>query len=172
MPLGGCTGLTTLDLTGNSLTTTEGLENLTALQALSLAFNKLTDVSTLANNIALIELDISNNSIEDITALNTLNALQTFNFSYNHVSKLPAFSMDSALVTIKGSQNNLSSVDELGGLLNLNYVMMDYNSNLKSINALANCFTLVEVSVYGTKVSDVSALTSKNIIVKYAPFMG
>ncbi len=172
VPLGGCTGLTTLDLTGNSLTTTEGLENLTALQALSLAFNKLTDVSTLANNIALIELDISNNSIEDITALNTLNALQTFNFSYNHVSKLPAFSMDSALVTIKGSQNNLSSVDELGGLLNLNYVMMDYNSNLKSINALANCFTLVEVSVYGTKVSDVSALTSKNIIVKYAPFMG
>jgi internalin A len=172
VPLGGCTGLTTLDLTGNSLTTTEGLENLTALQTLSLAFNKLTDVSTLANNTALIELDISNNSIEDITALNTLNALQTFNFSYNQVSKLPAFSKDSALVTIKGSQNNLSSVDELKGLLNLNYVMMDYNSKLKSIDALANCFALVEVSVYGTKVSDVSALTSKNIIVKYAPFMG
>jgi Leucine-rich repeat (LRR) protein len=120
----------------------------------------------------LIELDISNNSIEDITALNTLNALQTFNFSYNQVSKLPAFSKDSALVTIKGSQNNLSSVDELKSLLNLNYVMMDYNSKLKSIDALANCFALVEVSVYGTKVSDVSALTSKNIIVKYEPFMG
>lgn len=172
VPLGGCTGLTALDLTGNSLTTTEGLENLTALETLSLAFNKLTDVSTLAANTALVELDISNNSIEDITALNTLNALETFNFSYNQVSKLPSFSKDSALVTIKGSQNNLSSIDELEGLLNLNYVMMDYNSELKSINALANCFALVEVSVYGTKVSDVSALTSKNIIVKYAPFMG
>ena len=170
--LGGCTGLTILDLTGNSLTTTEGLENLTVLQTLSLAFNKLTDVSTLANSTALIALDISNNSIEDITALHTLNAMETFNFSYNQVSKLPVFSKDSALVTIKGSQNNLSSVDELDGLLNLNYVIMDYNSELKSIKALANCFALVEVSVYGTKVSDVSALTSKNIIVKYAPFLG
>lgn len=172
LPLSGCISLTALDLTGNSLTTTEGLGNLSTLQTLSLAFNKLTDVSTLAHNTALIELDISNNSVQDITALHTLNALETFNFSYNQISKLPAFSKDSALVTIKGSQNNLSSVDELEGLLCLNYVMMDYNSELNSIGALSNCFALVEVSVYGTKVSDVSALTEKNIIVKYAPFMG
>lgn len=170
--LAGCTGLTTLDLTGNSLTTADGLHTLTALQTLSLAFNKLTDVSALAANTALVELDISNNTIADITALKTLNALETLNFSYNQVTALPAFAKNCALVTIKGSQNQIKSLSPLAGLQNLNYVMMDYNSELKSISTLSSCYALVEVSVYGTQVSDVSALKSLNVIVKYAPFMG
>ena len=171
-PLAGCTALTNLDLTGNGLTNAEGLDKLTGLKTLSLAFNQLIDVSALSANTALVELDISNNAITDITGLKALNALETLNFSYNQVTKLPGFSKKCALVTIKGSQNQLTSINELAGLENLNYVMMDYNAELKSIGALSTCYALVEVSVYGTKVADASALTSMNIIVKYAPFMG
>jgi hypothetical protein len=46
---------------------------------------------------------------------------------------------------------------------------MDYNNGLKSIVPLRNCYSLVEVSVYGTGVTDISALTSMNIIVRYSP---
>ena len=171
-PLSTCTQLTILDLTGNSMTTVDGLENLAGLQALSIAFNKLADVNPLAANTALTVLDISNNTITDITALKNLTNLVNLNFSYNQVSQLPEFSKDCPLVTIKGSQNQLSSLDELAGLENLNTVMMDHNSEITSIGALASCYSLVEVSVYGTKVTDASILTAMDIIVKYAPFMG
>ena len=167
--LATCTELVYLDLTGNHMTTVEGLDKLANLRSLSVAFNRLTDISLLAANTTLGELDISNNSIADITALNTLTNLVSLNFSYNQVSKLPAFAKDSALVSIKGSRNQLTSLNELAGLESLNYVMMDYNTGIKSISALKNCYALVEVSVYGTGVTDASALTSMNIIVKYSP---
>lgn len=168
-PLASCVALKSLNLSGNSLTGVAGLDQLAELQTLSLAFNTLTDVSLLAANTALTELDISNNEITDITMLNTLTQLTSLNFSYNQVTKLPEFGMDSILVTIKGSRNKLTSLDELAGLERLNNVMMDFNEELESVNALAGCYALVEVSVYGTKVREVDALTDMGVIVNYKP---
>lgn len=168
-PLVTCSALAVLDLTGNSLTTLEGLDKIPGLRQLSVAFNQLTDVSLLAVNTTLGALDISNNAITDITALGTLNSLVTFNFSYNQVTALPTFSKNCALVTIKGSENQLTSLKPLSSLGNLNYVIMDQNAGITSISCLANCYQLVEVSVYGTKVTDASALKDMNVIVKYAP---
>ena len=168
-PLASCAALVSLNLSGNALTEIAGLDRLTALQTLSVAFNDLTDVSLLSANTALTELDISNNELTDITALSTLTKLTSLNFSYNQVTKLPEFGMDSTLITIKGSQNKLTSLDELAGLEMLNYVLMDFNEDLESVNALAGCYALVEVSVYGTKVREVDALTDMGVIVKYTP---
>ncbi|MBQ9761854.1 MAG: leucine-rich repeat domain-containing protein [Oscillospiraceae bacterium] len=157
--LSGCTGLTSLDLTGNKLTTVTGIERIFELKQLSVAFNDITDVAPLAANTTLEVLDISNNEISDITALGTLNKLTTFNFSYNRISQLPQFSQECALVTIKGSENQLTSLAELAGLPQLNYVIMDGNLDLASIDPLATCEQLVQVSVYETAVTDVSAVT-------------
>lgn len=168
-PLATCSALNLLDLSSNLLTTVDGLDQLPGLRSLFVAFNQLTDVNVLSANTTLGELDISNNAITDISALGALNNLISFNFSYNQVSKLPKFATDCALVTIKGSQNQLTSLKELEGLKKLNYVMMDYNSGIKSIKPLTSCHQLVEVSVYGTGVTDASALTDMNIIVKYSP---
>jgi hypothetical protein len=46
---------------------------------------------------------------------------------------------------------------------------MDYNSGISSVGSLSKCGTLVEVSIYGTAVTDVSALEEMNVIIKYAP---
>ncbi len=170
-PLAGTPSLATLNLTSNSLTTLSGLETITSLRALYVAFNKLTDVSMLSANTNLGELDVSNNSITDITALRTLNQLFSFNFSYNQVTKLPQFAKDCALVVIKGSENKLSSLEELSGLQNLNTVIMDHNTELRSVAPLATCYNLVEVSVYGTNVRDVSVLREMNVIVMYSPVL-
>lgn len=168
-PLAYCPELGILDLTGNSLTTLDGLDQLTKLKALSVAFNQLTDVSILRNNTSLSVLEISNNAITDITPLSGLNSLTTFNFSFNQVTKLPGFSKDCALVTIKGSENLVTSLEPLSGLKNLNYVIMDQNAGITSVDCLTKCYQLVEVSVFGTKVKDASALKEMNVIVKYAP---
>lgn len=167
--LASCTELMVLDLTGNAITTLEGIDKLTNLRNLYAAFNQLTDVNALSANIKLGELDISNNSITDITNLGTLKELVNLNFSYNQVTQLPTFAKDCALVSIKGSHNQLKSLKPLAGLENLNYVTMDQNAGITSIAALKTCYSLVEVSVYGTGVRDASALTALNIIVKYAP---
>ena len=168
-PLASCKELSILDLTSNNLTTLEGLDQLPTLKALSVAFNQLTDVNVLSSNTTLSILELSNNAITDITALSGLNNLTNLNFSFNQVSKLPAFAKDCELVTIKGSNNALTSLDELSGLQNLNYVIMDQNAGIKTVACLAKCYQLVEVSVYGTAVTDVSALRDMNVIVKYAP---
>lgn len=165
--LGTCTALTTLNLSGNLLTGIEGLEELSQLANLSASFNALTNVDALAANTALIQLDISNNELSDISALSALVQLRTLDLSYNQVAKLPEFGMDSPLNTIKASHNNLKSMDELAGLEYLNYVDMEANSGLTSVNALAGCFRLVEVNVYGTGVREADALTDMGVIVKY-----
>lgn len=174
-PLSGCIALTDLDLTNNALTDITPAGNIPGLKRLSVAFNQLTDVSALSANTMLEDLDISNNAITDITGLGTLARLVTFNFSYNQIPQLPHFPSNCALVTIKGSQNRLISLNPLIGLDNLNYVFMDYNPELSSIACLATCERLVEVTVYGTAVTDVSAVTKTadgqdtGVTVKYSP---
>ncbi|MBQ7415522.1 MAG: leucine-rich repeat domain-containing protein [Oscillospiraceae bacterium] len=168
-PLASCTFLVSLKLAGNALTELAGVENLTALIELSVAFNKLTDVQVLENCTEMLELDLSNNELTDISFVSAMTKLMTLNFSHNQVQKLPEFSMDSPLIAIKGSNNNLSSLDELAGLESLNYIMMDFNADISSVNALAGCYALIEVSVYGTKVREVNALTDMGVIVKYQP---
>ena len=93
----------------------------------------------------------------------------TLNFSYNEVKKLPAFTKECKLMTIKGSRNQLSSLDELAVLEGLNYIQMDHNTEIKSVEKLTSCYGLVEISIYGTKVKDVSMLEKLEIIVKYSP---
>jgi Leucine-rich repeat (LRR) protein len=92
-----------------------------------------------------------------------------FNFSNNFVTVLPTWSVDCALVNIDGSYNQISSVEELRDLYNLNRVNLDYNTEIESIDALEGCPALVQVDVYGTKVTEVSALTAHSIVVNFDP---
>jgi hypothetical protein len=57
----------------------------------------------------------------------------------------------------------------LGGLKNLNNVVMEYNEEISSVRALAKCPNLIQVNVFGTKVRDVSSLTDQSIVVNYNP---
>ena len=70
---------------------------------------------------------------------------------------------------IDGSYNALESIDNLAGLEHISYVYMDYNLKLKDVSALADCYRLVQLNVYGTEVKDVDALTAHDIIVNYDP---
>ena len=114
-------------------------------------------------------MNISHNSLGDISTLSGLNKLTDLNFSHNKVTKLPQFSKDCALVNIDGSYNQLDTLVPLGGLKKLNNVLMDYNHGISSVKALADCPVLIQVNVYGTKVTQVSALTSQSIVVNYDP---
>lgn len=168
-PLSTLTALTWVDASSNSTEQLGQISNLTALNYLSLASNKLADISQLKGCNAITELDISSNALTDISCTAELSSLLYLNFSHNQVTDLPKFSTGCSLVTIDGSHNKLSSLNNLSGLKNLNRVDMDYNEDISSVSSLAKCPVLLEVNVYGTSVTDVTALTNQCIVVNYDP---
>ena len=107
--------------------------------------------------------------IEDISYLSDMSLLERLDFSYNQATELPAFQTNYALVSIDGSHNNIASLAPLAGLKSLNVVLMDYNKDINDVNVLEHCYMLVRVSVFGTKVTDISKLTDNNVIVNFDP---
>ena len=168
-PIASISTLKYLNAGNNTLKDLTGFQQLTALQKLTLSNNTITDITPLASCTALIELNIANNSLADISSLSALNNLTNLDFSKNKVTKLPKWATDCALVNIDGSHNSLSTLEPLAGLKHLNNVFMDYNSGISSVKALASCPVLIQVNVYGTKVTQVSSLTSQSIVVNYDP---
>jgi len=170
-PLSTCTKLTELDVSGNKLTSIAPVQNLTALNTFRARKNQLTDCAALAVCTELRTLDISNNQLTDITMLSTLTKMSEFDFSYNQVTALPALPPSCALVTINGAYNQLSSLEPLDKISSLNYVLMDYNAEIEKISFLANNPNMVQINVYGTKVSSAQAnkCLDQSIIVNYNP---
>ena len=165
----GLSNLSWLDVSSNGLMVLEGMDKLTNLTAFYASYNNLVDIDILAACTKLEQLNVSNNTLLNIDVVAGMPALKELNFSYNEVSSLPEFNKGCALWGIAGDYNKLGSLDNLAYLLNLSYVFMDYNEEISSVASLERCPLLLKVSVYGTKVSDVSMLTEQGIIVYYDP---
>lgn len=168
-PLLGLIDLAWLDASNNHINDLNGIYQLSKLEYLHVNYNQLTDISPVVQCAALVDFGCSNNKLTDISSIGKMNDLMYFDFSYNQVAKLPGFSKDSNLVTINGAHNKITSLAPLSGLPMLNNVLMDYNADLKSVAELENCYLLMRVEVYGTKVKDVGMLTSQSVIVIYDP---
>ncbi len=168
-PLVNMPGLQKLSVSGNELMNLEGVEALTQLQHFYAAENALVDVEVLGNCKELEMLDISYNTLLDIDIIAELVKLRELNISNNEISALPKFRADTPLVAIYASYNQITSLDNLSVLSKLEYVYMDYNEGLKSVYPLSKCSALKVVNVYRTKVSNVSSLTDKGVVVNYDP---
>lgn len=161
--------LVVLNISGNSISNLSHITNLSSLRILKANENALTDLNGISDCLALQELYLSNNQLSDISSLSALTQLTYFDFSHNNVTSLPKWPTSCALVTINGSHNSIKDLSNLSGLSALNTVNMDYNSNISSVDSLANCPNLIQVNVFGTKVTDVSRLTEQSIVVNYNP---
>ena len=168
-PICSTLSLKWLNADHNQLTELSGLEKLTALEYLSLSHNTVKDVTPLSSSLKLLHLNVSNNALTDIATLAALKQLEHLDFSYNQVEKLPEFPADSKLIRIDGSHNLLETLAPLKGLPYLNNVYMDYNEEIETVSELATCPRLIQVNVFGTKVKEVTALTSQSVIVNFNP---
>ncbi len=168
-PIASLSSMNRLYINNNSLGNIAAVGGMVNLRTFHASDNAVTDISPLAACTQLTELNISNNLVEDISALSQMQLLENLNFAYNQVAELPEFQKDYALVTIDGSYNKLATLDPLSGMESLNVVLMDYNEDIKDANILKSCHNLVRVSVFGTKVTDVSALTEQSVIVNFDP---
>ena len=167
-PLTGNVRLTKLNASNNQIGDVSAAASLPMLAELNLDYNGLTDISGLSGCASLKTLTVSNNQLSSIDALSGMNTLERLDFSYNSVSSLPDFGTNSAMQVIDGSYNALESIDSIAKMADISYIYMDYNK-LTSVDALADCFHLVQVNVYGNEIPDVSALTEHDILVNYDP---
>lgn len=164
----GCTGLQVLDLSHNKLTDVSAVGQLSALTQLDGSNNAIESIDSLSGCTALVSFTMTDNKLTSIDALGSITTLTNINIDYNDVVSVPSFPKDCALEDFSAAHNFLENLDGLSGLVNLNYVNADYN-NIRSIDCLANCNRLAQVNVFGTNVSNVSALTDHGIVVNYDP---
>lgn len=167
-PLSSCLKLNWLNAGNNGLQTLDGVEKLSLLSHLAADHNSLSDISIVAECAEMTNLSLSNNQIQDISSLSELTKLDVLNFSYNSVSALPEWQEGCPLRVIDGSNNSLSDIDNLAGLPSITHIYMDYN-NITNVDALADCYVLVQLNVYGNDIDTVAELTAHDIIVNYDP---
>lgn len=167
-PIAGCVLLRELLAGNNQISKVDTIATFALIEHLSLEYNSLTQVDTLGGCTTLKNLNISNNQISDIASLASLEHLEIFDFSYNQVSELPKWSKKTPLQVIDGSYNTLTTIDSLKKLPDISYIYMDYNQ-ITNVDALAGCFHLVQLNVFGNEIESVSKLTAHEIIVNYDP---
>lgn len=167
-PISSCKKLEYLDVSTNLLAHLSGIEELTALQTLNASSNDLVSISGIGSCTALVQLDLSNNLLESMDDLVTLINVVNLDVSYNDIVTIPDFPDEAQLAVFNGCHNFFENVTGLANLTNLNYVYLDYN-NISDISCLAGCINLIQVNVFRTNVSDVSALEDMDVIISYDP---
>ena len=168
-PISKLTNLKALNISHNEIQDLSALLELKDLDILSATDNEIADISALKACTKLTVVDISGNKISTLDALSSHINMTYLKFAHNQVTELPEWDSSAAFVTIDGSYNLITDLTPLGNLKNINNILMDYNENIQSVAALTACPVLIQVNVYGTKVTDVTMLTEQSIIVNYNP---
>lgn len=158
-----------LNLSSNALRNLDCVKNLIHLQKLEAAYNELLDIDALVSCQALTYLDVSHNTLLNVDSAASLPLLQVLDFSYNEVAQFPNFDKSHPLQILRAEYNQLHSLKKLAGMTNLTHLYLNYNQELSSISSLTSCTSLLEVYVYGTRVTKVSELTDKGVLVVYSP---
>lgn len=167
-PVSSCVKLEHLNVSTNLLTKLSGIGKLTSLQALDASSNDLTTLSGIGTCTALTNVNLSNNVLDNMDEMVTLVNAVNIDVSYNDILSIPDFPDEAKLATFNGCHNFFEDVSGLGNLMSLNYVYLDYN-NISDISVLAGCYNLIQVNVFRTNVSDVSALEDMDVIISYNP---
>ncbi|WP_079913024.1 MucBP domain-containing protein [Paenibacillus sp. 32352] len=138
-----------IDLSGNALTSTEGLENVEFTVSLNLGENRLSDVEGLQNLKSVQKLYLQNNEITSVSGLRNLqyvrdiidlknNKLINLN-GLNNIdpSKTSEFGPDIYSRTFDFSNNKLTDISGIGQLIKVGTLLLNSNE-LTDVSPLSN----------------------------------
>lgn len=168
-PLSECTRLEELYANGNRISDISVLGAMPSLKILCANQNQITDVSALAGCTKLTRLELADNQLSSIDILTVLTELTYLDISHNTITVLPEINPEAHLQQFYASYNQIEDISMLAGLKELSYINLDYNENLEEILCLNTCRMLVQVDVFGTKVSEVQLLLDMGVIVNFPP---
>ena len=148
---GHMTTLTSLWISGASVTDLTGLEFAVNLEDLFLSDNAISDISPLATLGNLKELDLSRNVISDVSPLANLGKLRLLTLSHNIISDVSPLAN---LINLKGlnlHNNGITNVSPLANLINLKGLILSDNpiTDERPLDGLRNGETEVTTLIYG-----------------------
>ena len=167
--------LTSLNLSGNSITDISALSTLAGLTALDLSDNNISDIRALAELKGLRTLYLDNNPITDFSVLAELENLTTLSIKGISISEEQLQALSSALPScaIHSDTDQEDAADiTLGGVtfksdvkeLNLS------SRGITDISALSACRELERLDLTGNKISDITPLMDipglKELVIK------
>ena len=117
-----------LSLSGNGVTSLEGLKNTSKLTEVDLSNNSLTDVTVLSRSVAtLTELHLENNQLMFLDCLSDAEALRRVYVDGNELVSLDWLKNSKDLQILTASHNKLWSISGLGIGENLRYLNLSDN---------------------------------------------
>eukprot|EP00727_Mastigamoeba_balamuthi_P007343 m51a1_g3229 hypothetical protein (1409) ;mRNA; f:92241-99014 len=160
--------LTSLDLSGNLINSTSGLQNL-KLTYLDLSSNSLEKTPEIAALTTLTSLDLSHNHLDESSAdvFKDLTKLQELDLSFNVMHSLPLSLIPSAsngpsqLRVLKASDNSIKKLSDLSGMKSLETLNVARNkltslpanfnllASLKSLDLSGNYLSSFDVTYTG-----------------------
>lgn len=149
--------LSSLTMSGCSLSTIEGLEGAQYLSYLDLSNNTLRNLDVLTPMTTLAEINLNHNAVTDLKALKDLPNLVKLCVNFNSLSSLSPINGCVRLTHLEADNNNLTSVKGMDKLPMLSHLSVDYN-DLTDVSVLANSVELTNLSIASNEITDISAL--------------
>lgn len=157
--IGSLPKLTSLTLSGCSLTSIGSLNKSTGLTYLDLSGNAIRDITALAQMTALTELYLQSNAITDISAISNATSLVKLNLSQNSITSLAPLSTLVSINWLDAGTNALNDLGDFGKLTELSYLSLSSNQ-LSDISQIGKCTKITELYISSNAISDISALAS------------
>ena len=153
--------LSSLTMSGCSLSTIEGLEGAKYLTYLDLSNNTLRNLDVLTSMTSLAEINLNHNAVTDLSALKELPNLVKLCVNFNALSTLTPISSCVRLNHLEADNNHLTSLSGMEKLPLLSHLSVDYN-DLTDVSILAGNVELTNLSIASNTITDISALSTLN----------
>ena len=155
------TGLTQLNLRGNSIDDVSPLAGLTELTDLVLEWNDIGNLSPLAGLAKLTVLIASYNAIEDLSPLAGLTKLDYLYLTRNVIKDVSPLAGLTELDSLELGHNVVEDVRPLAGLTELTLLHLEYNA-IEDVSPLAGLTNLRQLNLTSNLLDDVRPLSSLN----------
>lgn len=149
--------LSSLTMSGCSLSTIEGLAGAQNLTYLDLSNNTLRNLEVLTPMASLSEINLNHNAVTDLSALKDLPNLVKLTVNFNSLSSLSPISSCVRLTHLEADNNNLTSLSGMEKLTLLNHLSVNSN-DLTDVSLLAGNTELTNLSIASNTITDISAL--------------
>ena len=151
--------LSSLTMSGCSLSTIEGLDGAQYLTYLDLSNNTLRNLDVLTPMTSLAEINLNHNAVTDLSALANLPNLVKLSVNFNALSSLSPVSSCVRLTHLEADNNNLTSISGMEKLPLLNHLSVDYN-DLTDVSILSKSVELTNLSIASNALTDISSLST------------
>ena len=148
-----------LDLSNRNITSVKPLARFTQLKKLVLTGNPISSLEGVENCSNLAELYINETGIKDLKSLEKLNSLQILHCEKLGLESLEGVSKLVNLIELDCSENLLKDIEPLKNMNLLEVLDISLNQEIESVEALRNKPNLKELSMRKMKVTDLSPIS-------------